>query len=566
MKAGFESDTFVGNALISAYAKERLLEDASKMFDGMPKRDLVSWNALISGYAQEGEENSWARAVKIFFQMTGEGLPVDHVSVSSALAACGHQGSLKIGQKIHAIAMKRQLDSVISVSNVLLSMYTKCGSLFCARRVFHLAEERNVISWTAIISISNAIDEPPLSLFNEMQYSGVKPNMVTFVVLISVLTAEALTGKVIHSLCIRTGFSENMNVHNSLITMYARLEESMENAERIFEEKGDSADTISWNALIAGYSKNRMCEEALNAFSAMIELSGCRPNEFTLGSIVSAVVSSDTCAATHGLRCHALALKTGLADGEHLAGALIDMYSKRGGLDCARKVFNEAPRKSLISWTAIISADARHGNYAAVVALFERMVAAGMTPDELTFLAVLTACGHGGMVDRGLEVFESMVREHRVKPTEEHYSAVVDMLGRAGRLEEAERVAATMPGGAGMSALQSLLGACRVHGKVEMAGKAADALLCAAKESGTYVLLSNIYAEMGQWEKVAEVRKAMRDCGVRKEVGFSWVDCGGRGGIHRFSSNDKTHPLAEQVHWMACFLGLQSRPLVQLHL
>lgn len=562
VKTGFESDTFVGNALISAYAKTGLLEEADRVFGEMAERDLVSWNALISGYAQE--ENCWARAVEVFVAMTREGLAADHVSLSSALAACGHERSLRMGRQVHGMAVKRRHDKGASVSNVLMSMYAKCGSTDCARRVFQDVEERNVVSWTTMISIDAG---EALALFKEMLLDGVEPNIVTFVALISAVASSepsARSGEAIHGFCFKAGVAGSRNVCNSLVTMYAKWG-SMEASRRLFDGIGSVEDAVSWNALISGYAQNGMCEEALRAFSSMMMTSRCRPNEFTFGSLVSAVASAEeTVCSTYGQRCHCLALKMGLDEGEHLTGALIDMYSKRGSVDGARKLFHQAPKKSLISWTAMISAEARHANYMGVVDLFEAMAANGVSPDQLTFLAVLTACGHGGMVDRGCQVFRSMVDGHGIEPTGEHYSAVVDMLGRAGRLEEAERLVGAIPGGAGLSALQSLLGACRVHGDGAMAARAADALLSmgpAAESGGTYVLLSNIYAEMGDWGKVAKVRKAMRDSGVRKEVGFSWVDCGG-GGVHRFSSADKTHPLAEDVHWMAWFMGLQMRPLM----
>ncbi|CAA7409888.1 unnamed protein product [Spirodela intermedia] len=561
VKAGFESDTFVGNALISAYAKAGLLEEADRVFGEMVERDLVSWNALISGYAQE--EDRWARAMEVFVAMTREGLVVDHVSLSSALAACGHERNLRMGRQVHGMAMKSRLVKGASVSNVLMSMYAKCGSTDCARRVFQDVEERNVVSWTTMISIDAG---EALALFKEMLLDGVEPNIVTFIALISAVAASgpsARSGEAIHGFCFKAGVRGSRNVCNSLVTMYAKWG-SMEASRRVFDGMDSAEDAVSWNALISGYAQNGMCEEAMRAFSSMMMTSRCRPNDFTFGSVVSAVASAEeTVCLTYGQRCHCLALKMGLDEGEHLTGALIDMYSKRGSVDGARRLFHQAPKKSLISWTAMISAEARHANYVGVVDLFEAMAANGVSPDQLTFLAVLTACGHGGMVDRGCQVFSSMVDDHGIEPNGEHYSAVVDMLGRAGRLEEAERLVGAIPGGAGLSAMQSLLGACRVHGDAAMAARAADALLGMGPtaESGTYVLLSNIYAEMGEWEKVAKVRKAMRDSGVRKEVGFSWVDCGG-GGVHRFSSADKTHPRAEDVHWMSWFMGLQMRPLM----
>ncbi|XP_078427986.1 pentatricopeptide repeat (PPR) superfamily protein [Wolffia australiana] len=543
VKAGFGEDTFVGNALISAYAKAGDMGGAAKAFEGMRHRDLVSWNALISGHAQADEEGSWARAGELFSAMTREeglGGP-DHVSLASAIAACGHERSLRLGRQLHAVAAKKRLDrGAASVANVLMSMYAKCGSAGCAKLAFRLAERKNVVSWTTMISMSAAVELPAMLLFREMRRAGVEPNAVTFVAVLSALAAGT---EVVHGLCFKAKALDSVGVCNSLLSAYAKS--CMGAARRVLDEMGSAADAVSWNSLIAGYAKKGMVAEALAA------LSGRRPNEFAVGSVVAAAGF-----ASLGVQCHGLAVKAGLERGEHLAGALVDMYSKSGAAEAAVKVFEGAERRSVVSWTAVISAEARRGNYAGVAARYAEMAAAGVAADGLTELAVLTACGHGGMVEWGLQLFAGMPSRGA-----EHYAAVVDMLGRAGRVEEAERLAAAAPG---KSALQSLLAACRVHGRAEMAARAAAGLLRAAAgegegEAGTFVLLSNVYAEKGEWEKVAQVRKAMRDSGVKKEVGFSWVDCGAAG-VHRFSSADNTHPQADQVHRTARFLGFHLRP------
>jgi len=272
-----------------------------------------------------------------------------------------------------------------------------------------------------------------------------------------------------------------------------------------------------------------MSQEALCTFLSAITES--KPNQYTFGSVLSAIGAAADLSLKHGQRCHSYLIKFGLDTDPIVSGALLDMYGKRGNIWESQKVFSETSQKTQFSWTAIISAYARHGDYESVLKFFKEMEREGVRPDSITFLSVLTACSRKGMVDMGCQLFESMVKEYQIELSSEHYSCMVDMLGRAGRLEEAENLVGRIPGQPGLSVLQSLLGACRIHGNVEMGERIADALMeMEPMGSGSYVLMSNLYAEKGQWEKVAKIRKGMRERGVKKEIGFSWVDTSDAGG------------------------------------
>lgn len=558
LKSGFEYETFVGNALVTMYSRCCRLDNARRVFDEMARRDLVSWNAMISGLTQEG--NSGSEAVWVFVEMSKEGIELDHVSFSSAISACGHERNLKFGQQVHGLALKTGYETHVSVSNVLMSMYSKCEIVEYANLVFENMVERNVISWTTAISM-NA--EDAVVLFNEMRKDEVCPNDVTFVGLIHAISVESLVerGKTVHGLCITNGFSSELNVSNSFITMYAKFK-SIEEAKKVFDDM-NYREIISWNALISGYAQNGLCQEALHMFSlSMLE---SMPNQFTLGSVLSAIASAEAVSLMQGRRCHCHIIKLGLNTDPYISGALVDMYAKRGSIDESQWVFDEIPQRSLVAWTAIISAHSSHGNYESVMDLFEKMAVAGVHPDSITFLAVLTACGRKGMVDAGLQVFNSMVEEHGIEPWAEHFACMVDMMGRGGRLEEAEEFVRQMPTRPGLSVLQSLLGACRIHGNVEMGKRVAEALMeMEPMESGAYVLISNMYAEKGEWEKVAKIRKGMKERGVKKEVGFSWVDVGDADGcmnMHGFTSDDKSHPKTGEICKVVESLGLEMRLL-----
>ncbi|PKA65461.1 Pentatricopeptide repeat-containing protein [Apostasia shenzhenica] len=552
LKSGFDSDVFVSNALITAYGRHECIESARKVFDEMLMRDLVSWNAMISGLTQEG--SCADEAIEVFVRMVGdEGLRPDHISFSSAIAACVQNSDLQLGSQIHGFAAKVGLKTHILVSNVLMSLYYKCRCEDSATIVFHEMRNRNVVSWTTMISIdlSNAV-----LLFNSMRIDDIQPNDVTFVTLIYALSPQhsIKEGEMIHGICFKTRFSTEVNVSNSLINLYAKLG-SMEDARKIFDDM-EIKEIISWNSLISGYAQNGLCEEAILSFSSAAIHS--KPNQYTFASVISAITSAQTVYLSYGHRLHCCIIKLGLNTDEYVAGALVDLYAKRGSIVESQLVFDEPFRKSLISWSAIISAHAKHGNYEIVMKLFEEMVNSSILPDHITILAVLTACCSCGMITMGRQIFDSMIGEYKLDPWPEHYACIVDLLGKAGKLADAEEFLMKIPNGPGVSALQSLLGACRIHGDLELGKRVAEALMeKEPMESGAYVLMSNMYANNGDWENAARVRRWMRDKGVKKEVAFSWVDAGIGDSLfmHKFASDDNTHPLAEQIYGVAESLG-----------
>ena len=343
--------------------------------------------------------------------------------------------------------------------------------------------------------------------------------------------------------------------------MYAKFG-LVQDSIKVFEEL-ECREVVSWNALISGYAQNGMCLESLRTFlSAVME---CEPNPYTFGSVLNAIGSGEDISLKHGQRCHSHLFKVGFYTDPIVFNALLDMYAKRGSISESQKVFSEIPQKSQFAWTSIISAHARHGDYDSVMTSFKEMKREGVEPDSITFLSVLTSCARNGMVDMGQQLFDSMLAEYPIEPSSEQYSCMVDMLGCAGRLKEAEKLMGHSPGGPGLSMLQSLLGACTIHGNVEMGERVADALMeVEPNESGPYVLMSNLYAEKGNWEKVSKLRKRMRERGVRKDVGFSWVDAGDINSslsLHGFSSGDKSHPQSEEICKMAECLGLEMKLL-----
>lgn len=554
VKSGLESDLVVGNSFITMYSRSGSFRGARRVFDEMPFKDMISWNSLLSGLSQEGTFGF--EAVLIFRDMMREGVELDHVSFTSVITTCCHETDLKLARQIHGLCIKRGYESLLEVGNILMSRYSKCGVLEAVKSVFYQMSERNVVSWTTMIS-SNRDDA--VSIFLNMRLDGVYPNEVTFVGLLNAVKCneQIKEGLKIHGLCIKTGFVSEPSVGNSFITMYAKFE-ALEDAKKAFDDI-TFREIISWNAMISGFAQNGFSHEALKMFlSATAET---MPNEYTFGSVLNAIAFAEDISVKHGQRCHAHLLKLGLNSCPVVSSALLDMYAKRGNINESEKVFNEMSQRNQFVWTSIISAYSSHGDFNSVMNLFHEMIKENVAPDLVTFLSVLTACNRKGMVDKGHEIFNMMIEDYNLEPSHEHYSCMVDMLGRAGRLKEAEELMSEVPGGPGESMLQSMLGSCRLHGNVKMGAKVAELAMEMKPElSGSYVQMYNIYAEKEQWDKAAEIRKAMRKKNVSKEAGFSWIDVGDTEGsltMQGFSSGDKSHPKSDEIYRMVEIVGLE---------
>ncbi|CAN8326971.1 unnamed protein product [Cochlearia groenlandica] len=553
VKSGLEADVVVRNSFIPMYSSAGSFGDAKRVFDETLVKDMITWNSLLSGLSQGGDFG-FETAV-VFREMMREGVELDHVSFTSVITTYCHENDLELARQTHGLCLKSGYETLVDISNILMSSYWKCGAIEAAKSVFYQMRERNVISWTTMISANK---DDAVSIFHKMRLDGVYPNEVTFVGLINAVKCneQIKEGLKIHALCMKTGFVSKLSLGNSFITMYAKFE-ALEDAKKAFDEI-QIREIISWNAMISGFAQNGFSHEALEMFLlATVETT---PNEYTFGSVLNAIASAENISLKHGQRCHARILKLGFNSCPVVSSALLDMYAKRGSINESEKVFNEMSQRNQFVWTSIISAYSSHGDYESVMNSFQKMVKENIAPDLITFLSVLTTCNRKGMVDKGYEVFNSMTKHYNLEPSHEHYSCMVDMLGRAGRLKEAKELMSKVPGGPGVSMLQSMLGSCRLHGNEKMGEKVAELAMEMKPElSGSYVQMYNIYAEKGQWEKAAEIRREMRKNDVKKVVGWSWIDVIDSEGsltMRGFSSGDKSHPKSEEIYRMVKIIGL----------
>eukprot|EP01018_Ginkgo_biloba_P023522 Gb_33335 [translate_table: standard] len=551
IKSGFDSDVFVGSALVDMYAKCGFIEIARQVFNKMSKRDVVSWTTMIGQYVHIGRADE---ALKLFSQMQQLNTKPDSITVVSVLPACAHLTALQQGKEIHNYILKRGFQSDVFVASALIDMYAKCRSIVFARHVFHKMSRRNVVSWNSMISgyIQNGYTNEALKCFQEMQLENVKPNSVTIASILPfcVHPTNMQHGTEIHNYAIRNDLMSDVFVGSSLVDMYAKCRR-IDVAYRVFE-KMSKRNVVLWTAMISGYTQNRHANEALKLLAQM-QVAGVKPDSVTILSALPAC--AHLAALRQGKEIHGYIIRSGFDAGVLVGGGLIDMYVKCGNVEIARQIFDKISHKNLESWTAMIAGYGMHGCGADALAIFNQMQQSGMKPDPITFVAVLSACSHSGLVDEGWHYFGSMVRDFGIEPRVEHYACMVDLLGRAGQLGKAQSFIKKMPLEPDAGVWGALLGACRIHGNIELGEAVAERLFeLEPQNAGNYVLLSNMYAAAGRWDCVTKVRTEMKCRGLKKRPGCSWIVVKNR--VHTFLVGDKSHPQSMEIYEMLhCLAG-----------
>ncbi|GAB2227987.1 hypothetical protein Droror1_Dr00009816 [Drosera rotundifolia] len=462
------------------------------------------------------------------------------------LSDCLSRRAVKEGQMVHAQMIKTGFWRVY-LRNRLLVFYCKCHLLRDARELFDEMPEKDVVSWTTMISGYSKMGfcSDALGVFVMMLRSGAQPNGFTFSTILTSCTGDCGIdyGRQVHSLIIRSSYDSHMYVCSSLLDMYAKAGRIHE-AHVVFEGLPDR-DIVACTAIISGYAQLALDEEAIGLFRKL-QCEGMCSNYVTYASILTSL--SGLAALNHGKQVHGHAIRLQLPAYTVLQNSIIDMYAKCGNLCYARRVFDYMPERTVISWNAMLVGYSKHGKGTEVVELFKLMMGENnVKPDSVTFLAVLTGCSHGGMEDIGMKIFDEMLtRKYGVEPKIEHYGCVIDMLGRAGRLEQALGLIKSMPFEPNGPLWGCLLGACRVHSNLHIGQYVGRQLLELEPENaGNYVILSNLYASSGRWEEVRNLRGIMEEKDVVKEPGRSWMELDQT--LHTFHASDRSHPQREEV-------------------
>ncbi|XP_077242761.1 pentatricopeptide repeat (PPR) superfamily protein [Tasmannia lanceolata] len=497
---------------------------------------------------------------------------------STLLQLCLQQRALEEGKRVHEHTKISGFEPGLFISNRLIDMYAKCDSLEDARRLFDQIPEKDLCSWNTMIggyakkgelkdarklfgemperdnfSWSTMISgyvrhnnpKEALELYKEMQRDkNLKSNKFT---ISSALSASAAVpslqyGKEIHGHIMRSGLLLDAIVWSALSDMYAKCG-SIEEARSVFDQIIDR-DVVTWTTMIGRYFESGWRKEGFELFSDMLR-SGLRPNEFTFAGILNACSAQGV--EELGKQVHGHMTRIGFDPFSFAASALVHMYSKCGNIECARKVFEWIPQADLVSWTSMIAGYAQNGQPEEALRYFESLIESDTKLDHITFVSVLSACTHAGLVDKGLEIFHSISEKHGLVHTADHYACIIDLLGRSGKLEEAEEIIDKMPLKPDKFVWSSLLSGCRLHGNLRLAKRAAEALFEIEPENAvTYVTLGNIYASAGMWDEVAKIRKTMDERGVVKKPGSSWIEVRRR--VHVFLVGDTSHPKTKEIY------------------
>ena len=576
-RSGLITQTFPASRVLAFYALSDSgdINYAHSFFNQIEKPNTYMWNTMIRGYSKARIP---VMGFSIFGQMTREGIEMDGQSFVWVLKACEQLPEISDGKLVHCAIWKMGFDTDLLVRNGLIHYYAERGCLLSARKVFDESFVRDVVTWTTLIdgyAARDCLDEA-IRVFESMLLSNVEPNEVTMIAMLSACSSKGdiCMGKRIYDYIIMENVSCSLNLLNATLDMFVKCGLLIE-ARKIFDnmktrdvfswtsmvngfaKRGEldlakrffdcmpKKNVISWTAMIGGYSQNNQPKEALKLFHEMMK-AGLFPIENTLVCVLSACGQLGCLDLGQWIHRYYINPK-GVQPSVILSNALIDMYAKSGSIDKATSLFNEMAERNLVSWNTMIAGYASHGYAKQALILFEKMKDTGLKPDSITFVAILSACNHGGLVSEGREYFKSMVMDYNLEPKEEHYACMTDLLGRIGQLEEAYDLIAKMPLLPCKSAWGALLNACRMHGNVELAKLSAQKLFdLDPEDSGIYVLLANILANNKRWVDVRMVRNMMKERGVKKNPGRSLIEIEGE--FHEFLVGDESHPHSKEIY------------------
>ncbi|XP_052177940.1 pentatricopeptide repeat-containing protein At3g26782, mitochondrial-like [Diospyros lotus] len=538
------NNTYLSTKLAAFYAICGRMEEAQVIFDQIVLKNVFLWNSMIRGYVTSG---CAMKSLVLFREMMSFGQRPDNFTYPFVLKACGDLSFVEIGRRVHCEVVVCGLESDVYVGNSLLAMYSKFGEIGMAKKVFDRMPERDLTSWNTMMSgyVKNGDPREALLLFKIMGGAGLVADGNTLLGLLSACSdlASLEPGQAIHAYVLRSNLAQyNGFLMNSLIDMYCSCN-SMVAARQVFEEAARK-DTVSWNSLISGYSRNGDAFESLRLFCRMV-LEGVGPDQVTVVGVLGACV--EITALQFGMSAHSYITKQGFGTNAMVGTALMDTYSKCGSLLSSHHVFDEIPDKNLVSWSTLIAGYGLHGKGREALSIFRDMILNGITPDEGVFTSVLAACSHAGLVIEGKEIFDIMKMKYNMQPGLAHYSCLVDLLGRAGHLDEAYEVIQTMEIKPTSDVWAALLSGCRLHRNVEFAELSAHRVFEMNPEGvGNYICLSNLFAAEKRWDDVERVRGLVREKGLKKRPGFSLIELDKV--VHRFLVGDKSHQQKDEIY------------------
>lgn len=541
-------DSFISSKIL-LLSLPYALEFSRAIFSQIQNPNVFACNFMFKAYTNSPTPLETLSLYNLVRRRFSHVLP-DNYSFPLLFKACGRALLPQKGQELHALTFVLGLHGDVFVQNGLISMYSACGQLQSARTVFDLVpvSVRDVVSWNSIVSgcLQSHRNGDALQVFVKMLADGsARPDAVT---LVNALTACARmgsldVGKKIHGLFLRSGFSLDVFLGSSLIDMYAKCGR-MDDARKVFDGIGNR-NVVSWTSMIAGYAQSHSFKDAIELFREM-QLDGVEADAAMVACVIAACGNSG--ALDHGRWVHTYCQRSGIYMNLSVENALIDMYSKCGEIEKALEIFHDMSVRDVVTWTTMITGLAMNGDSVTALQLFSQMeVASDVRPNEVTFLGVLSACSHGGFVDKGFGYFRAMSEIYNLTPRVEHYGCVVDLLGRANLLNEAERFIRAMPIQPDVIIWRSLLFACRTFENLELAEFVARKIEeLEPRKCESSVLLSHLYASASRWCDVNKMRKGMPLQGIQKKPGCSLIEVDGL--VHEFTVADSSHCQSDSIY------------------
>ncbi|GAA0184739.1 hypothetical protein LIER_32027 [Lithospermum erythrorhizon] len=550
---------------------------ARQLFDKITEPSLKLWTILITAYTKQ---NHPEEALHIYSKLRNATDKPDQFALLAAVKACAKLGDIETAKKIHDDVLECGFSSNLVLGNAIIDMYGKCKCYDGARGVFDYMEIKDVISWTSMCScyVNCGLAKEAIDVVRKMGLNGVRPNMMTVSSLLPACAHLKLVnfGREVHGYVLRNGMEGNVFVSSALVDVYATCLR-IKQAELVFYGM-QQQDIVAWNVLISGYFTNGECDKGLQMFSRMrregfilnydtwnavivgcmqsgrtqqsldlarqMQQSGFRPNRITITGILQACTHSENLQG--GKEIHGYLFRNQLVDDKTASTALVFMYAKCGYLELSHKVFSTMLQKDTIAWNTIIMANSMHGKGVMALSLFSDMIKSGFRPNSVSFTSVLCGCNHSRLVDDGLTIFNSMTEDYGIEPGTEHFSALVDILSRAGRLEDAYKFILQMPIKPSASAWGALLAACRTYKNVDLGRIAANQLFQLEPQNpGNYSMFYNILVAAKLYEEASEARKLMRDRGIRKVPGQSWIMVNNK--MYTFVVGDKNNVQIDEI-------------------
>ncbi|KAK8329832.1 hypothetical protein V6Z11_A11G352800 [Gossypium hirsutum] len=538
-----DGDKFLGSSMVNFFMKFGDFDSARLVFNQMISRDVVCWNSMIGGYVKGCY---YVAAFDLFLEMILCGVRPSAITMVSLVQACGGTRNLELGKRVHGLVLVFGLGTDVLVHTALIDMYSKLGEHERAQSVFDIMPAKTLVSWNVIISgyVQNCLVYEAFDLFQKLILTGGGFDSGTIISLLQgcAQVADLESGKVLHGYIFRKGLDINVILCTALVDLYSKCG-ALKEATFVFDRM-KNRNVITWTAMLVGLAQNGHAEDAIRLFGKMQE-EGVTANSTTLVSLVHCCAHLGS--LKKGRSVHARLLRHGYAFDVVNRTALIDMYAKCGNINYAERLFEDVSfLKDVISWNSMITGYGMHGQGHKALDLYHRMLDEGLKPNKTTFVSLLSACSHSGLVDQGRRLFLSMESDHNIRANEKHYACYVDLLSRAGHIEEAEVLINQMPFQSSREVFEALLNGCRMHKNIDIGIKAADYLLSLdATNPGIYIMLSNIYAEARRWDAVDHIRGFMRGRGLKKTPGCSLIEVGKQ--LHAFFAGEDSHPNSVEI-------------------